>query len=69
MTQAQIAVPARIARSALIALAAVFVIGVFAMGFDQGHILSVVEGSQAFDTMYLHELSHDVRHAAGFPCH
>lgn len=59
----------RIARSLVIALAAVFVVGIFAMGFDQGHLFSAVQGEVALDTMYLHELSHDLRHSAGFPCH
>ncbi len=54
---------------AIIALAAIFVFGMFVVGFDQGHILSVAFGEQAFDQMYIHELTHDMRHAAGFPCH
>ena len=43
--------------------------GVFAVGFDQGHLFSIVLGYEAFDDLYLHELTHDMRHAAGFPCH
>ena len=39
------------------------------MGFDQGHMFSIIQGAEAFDSMYLHELSHDLRHTAGFPCH
>ncbi|MCZ6582825.1 MAG: CbtB-domain containing protein [Thaumarchaeota archaeon] len=39
------------------------------MGFDQGHLFSIVIGEEAFDALYLHELYHDMRHAAGFPCH
>jgi cobalt transporter subunit CbtB len=54
---------------AIIALAVIFVLGMFVVGFDQGHIFSVVFGEQAFDEMYIHELTHDMRHAAGFPCH
>ena len=54
---------------AVAALALVFVFGLFVVGFDQGHIFSVVMGEQAFDEMFIHELTHDVRHAAGFPCH
>jgi hypothetical protein len=54
---------------AIIALAAVFVFGMFAVGYDQGHLLSVVFGEQAYVDMYIHELTHDMRHAAGFPCH
>ncbi len=54
---------------AIVALAIVFVAGLFIVGFDQGHIFSVVYGEQAFEDLYIHELTHDMRHAAGFPCH
>ena len=54
---------------AIVALAFVFAAGLFLVGFDQGHIFSVVYGEQAFEDLYLHELTHDMRHAAGFPCH
>ncbi|MCV0431489.1 CbtB domain-containing protein [Nitrosopumilus sp.] len=50
-------------------LAMVFATGLFVVGFDQGHIFSVVLGEQAFEDLYIHELTHDMRHAAGFPCH
>ena len=54
---------------AVAALALVFVFGLLVVGFDQGHIFSLVMGEQAFDEMFIHELTHDMRHAAGFPCH
>jgi high-affinity nickel permease len=54
---------------AIIALAVVFAAGLFVVGFDQGHIFSLVYGEQAFTDLYIHELTHDMRHAAGFPCH
>ena len=54
---------------AVAALALVFVFRLFVVGFDQGHIFSLVMGEQAFDEMFIHELTHDMRHAAGFPCH
>ncbi len=50
-------------------LLVLFGIGVFAVGFDQGQIFNIVEGSKAFDANYLHEFAHDMRHASGFPCH
>ena len=50
-------------------LAIIFAFGLFFVGFDQGHIFSIVLGEQAFQDMYIHELTHDMRHAAGFPCH
>ena len=49
---------------AVAALALVFVFGLFVVGFDQGHIFSLVMGEQAFDEMFIHELTHDMRHAA-----
>ena len=54
---------------AIIALAVIFAAGLFVVGFDQGHIFSIAFGEQAFDEMFIHELTHDMRHAAGFPCH
>ncbi|EIJ66342.1 putative cobalt transporter subunit CbtB (proposed) [Candidatus Nitrosopumilus salaria BD31] len=54
---------------AIVALAIIFVAGLFVVGFDQGHIFSLVYGEQAFTDSYIHELTHDMRHAAGFPCH
>ena len=56
-------------KSALILLASVFALGLFVVGFDQGHIISLVYGESAFLDQFLHELTHDMRHAAGFPCH
>ena len=50
-------------------LAVVFAFGLFIVGYDQGHIFSVIQGVDAYDELYIHELTHDMRHAAGFPCH
>jgi cobalt transporter subunit CbtB len=58
-----------IPKVALDALVTVFIIGLFIVGFDQGHIFSVIYGESAFADQFLHELTHDMRHAAGFPCH
>lgn len=54
---------------AIILLAGIFAFGLFFVGYDQGHLFSVVMGEMAFDEMLIHELTHDMRHAAGFPCH
>ena len=54
---------------AIALLAIVFAVGLFVVGYDQGHIFSVVLGEQAYEDLYIHELTHDMRHAAGFPCH
>ena len=70
MTQKQITITNNvISKVAIAVLAVVFGLGLFVVGFDQGHIFSLVKGEQAFDEMFIHELTHDMRHAAGFPCH
>jgi cobalt transporter subunit CbtB len=43
--------------------------GLYVLGLDQGFLLSLVQGAEAFDMNLVHELVHDARHAAGFPCH
>lgn len=60
---------AKVPMIAVVVLGLVFAFGLFVVGFDQGHILSVAFGEQAFDDLFIHELTHDMRHAAGFPCH
>jgi len=54
---------------AIVILAVIFAFGLFVVGYDQGHIFSVIQGAEAFDELYIHELTHDMRHTAGFPCH
>ena len=54
---------------ALAVLLPVFIIGLFIVGFDQGHVFSIIYGESSFTEQFLHELTHDMRHAAGFPCH
>lgn len=50
-------------------LAVIAIFSIYVVGYDQGQLFSMVQGSTAFDTMWLHEFTHDVRHAASFPCH
>ncbi len=53
-------------------LGGMLVLGIFALyvlALDQGFLLSLVQGARAFDMNLLHELVHDARHAASFPCH
>ena len=70
MSQNQTAITqSSVSKVAIAVLAVVFGFGLFIVGFDQGHIFSVVMGEQAFDEMFIHVLTHDMRHAAGFPCH
>ncbi|MCS6767882.1 MAG: CbtB domain-containing protein [Candidatus Nitrosocaldus sp.] len=54
---------------AVAVLAAIFAFASFALGYDQGQLLSIVSGEQAYEENFLHELFHDTRHALGFPCH
>ncbi len=58
-----------VSKLAIVALVIVFATGLFLVGYDQGHIFSLVYGEQAFEDLDIHELTHDMRHAAGFPCH
>ena len=50
-------------------LAVIVVFGLFVVGYDQGHIFSLLQGNEAFNIKYLHEVTHDMRHSSGFPCH
>jgi hypothetical protein len=50
-------------------LLGILVFGMFMVGFDQGHLLSVAQGERAYEDLWMHEFYHDMRHAAGFPCH
>lgn len=48
------------------------VLGVFSLylvGFDQGYLLAIFQGHSALTQNMLHELVHDSRHIAAFPCH
>ena len=56
----------RIAVGILIAILS-FTISI--VGFDQGHLFSMIQDQQAFDVKWIHEYYHDMRHASGFPCH
>jgi cobalt transporter subunit CbtB len=48
----------------LLGLAAFYV-----LAFDQGLLLSLMQGDLAYAQNLIHETLHDARHAAGFPCH
>jgi len=56
-------------KSVLVILVTISMIGFFVVGFDQGHLFSLIYGESSFTEQFLHELTHDMRHAAGFPCH
>jgi Probable cobalt transporter subunit (CbtB) len=50
-------------------LLAILLFGIFIVGYDQGQLFSLTQGQQAYDDLWMHEFYHDLRHAAGFPCH
>lgn len=66
MTHAQ--APAK-DRAMLIGAVLVGALGLYVVALDQGLLLSLVQGEIAFDMNLLHEVVHDARHTAGFPCH
>ncbi|MBA2267741.1 MAG: CbtB-domain containing protein [Thermoproteota archaeon] len=59
----------RIPKMSIAILAIIAIFSIYVVGYDQGQLFSLVQGTEAFDTMWLHEFTHDIRHASGFPCH
>jgi cobalt transporter subunit CbtB len=53
----------------LMGLVLISLFSLYVLALDQGWLLSWFQGAQAFDLNFIHELVHDTRHAAGFPCH
>jgi Probable cobalt transporter subunit (CbtB) len=47
----------------------VFLVAVYAVGYDQGVLLQPLLGAASRSMNYMHELMHDGRHLLGFPCH
>lgn len=54
---------------AIAVLAIVAILSIYIVGYDQGQLFSLAQGNDAYQSMWLHEFTHDIRHAAGFPCH
>jgi len=67
MAHAEAATKRPIAR--LIGAVLLGALGLYVLALDQGWLLSLFQGDVAFEMNFLHELVHDARHAAGFPCH
>ena len=59
----------QVPKAAIGLLIFVLIFGLFIVGYDQGQLFSLVQGEQAYNDFWVHEFSHDMRHAAGFPCH
>lgn len=54
---------------AIAVLALVAIMSIYIVGYDQGQLFSLAQGNDAYQSMWLHEFTHDIRHTAGFPCH
>ena len=67
MTQTQLSATSD--RWVLTGMILLAIFGLYVLALDQGFLLSLVQGAQAFDMNLIHEAVHDARHAAGFPCH
>jgi hypothetical protein len=61
--------PLRGSLPALAALALLAAAVLNALAFDQGQMLSLVQGDVAYARNVIHAVVHDARHVAGFPCH
>ena len=64
----------QVPKAAVAVLAAIALFGLFAVGFESGQIeqafgITADMGNNNLGIMFLHEFSHDARHAAGFMCH
>ena len=58
-----------IPKFSIVILAIIAIFSIYIVGYDQGQLFSLIQGNEAYGTMWLHEFTHDIRHAAGFPCH
>jgi uncharacterized membrane protein SpoIIM required for sporulation len=59
----------KVPKGALGLLIFIAIFGLFIVGYDQGQLFSIAEGQKAYDNLWIHEFTHDMRHSAGFPCH
>ena len=56
------------------ALLGILAFGMFVVGYDQGQLAQALFVTMGIhlnhnQLMMIHEFNHDLRHAAGFPCH
>ena len=61
-------------KAAIAVLAGISLFGMFVVGYDQGQLAEALFAPMGIhlnhdQLMLLHEFNHDLRHAAGFPCH
>lgn len=69
MTMTRLAMQAMGDRGLLAGTVLLGLFGLYLLALDQGFFLSLFQGDVAFDMNLLHEVVHDARHVAGFPCH
>ncbi len=50
-------------------LAGLFLLAIYAVGYDQGALLYPLFGEASAKANYLHEFVHDGRHLLGLACH
>jgi hypothetical protein len=55
-------------------LLGILIFGIFVVGYDQGQMVQALFAPIGVhlnhdQLMLIHEFNHDLRHAAGFPCH
>ncbi|HET7390199.1 MAG TPA: hypothetical protein VFJ51_05190 [Nitrososphaeraceae archaeon] len=63
-----------VSKMAVGVLLAILAFGMFVVGYDQGQLAQALFAPMGIhlnhnQLMMIHEFNHDLRHAAGFPCH
>lgn len=63
-----------VSKTAVGVLLAILAFGMFVVGYDQGQMAQALFAPMGIhlnhdQLMMIHEFNHDLRHAAGFPCH
>ncbi len=61
--------PSRVQTGILGLLGLGALLALFAVGYDQGQILSFSQGDLAYQLNVVHEFFHDARHSLGLACH
>jgi hypothetical protein len=64
----------KVPKMAIAVLAGILLFGMFVVGYDQGQLAQALVAPMGIhlnhgQIMLIHEFNHDLRHAAGFPCH
>ena len=64
----------KVPKIAVAVLSGILLFGMFVVGYDQGQLAQALFAPMGIhlnhnQLMLIHEFNHDLRHAAGFPCH